>query len=193
MDLEQKDFLFIHIYKKILSMLKENKEGQLDFYSNAAVLNHIYRYIGHHEFIKGDFKFPVRRMVCFYPGTFDPFSEGHKAVAKMIRDLGFDVYLALDEFSWSKHTQPRLLRRKIMNMSVANEENIYPFPEDIPINIANPIDIHTLKNIFKDKDLYLAVGMDVVQHASAYRQTLTADSVQTVNHYYLHSRYLNLL
>ena len=182
MDLEQKDFLFIHIYKKILSMLKENKEGQLDFYSNAAVLNHIYRYIGHHEFIKGDFKFPVRRMVCFYPGTFDPFSEGHKAVAKMIRDLGFDVYLALDEFSWSKHTQPRLLRRKIMNMSVANEENIYPFPEDIPINIANPVDIHTLKNIFKDKDLYLAVGMDVVQHASAYRQPLTADSVQTVNH-----------
>jgi len=182
MPLEQKDFLFLHSYKKLLSLLKENKEGPLDFYSNAAVLNHIYRYIGYHEFVKGDFDFLIRRKVCFYPGTFDPFSEGHKAVAKKIRNLGFDVYLALDEFSWSKHTQPRLLRRKIMNMSVANEENIYPFPEDIPINIANPHDIKQLKEIFAAKDLYLAVGMDVVKHASAYRLPQTADSIHTVNH-----------
>ena len=182
MPLEQKDFLFLHSYKKLLSLLKENREGPLDFYSNAAVLNHIYRYIGYHEFVKGGFDFLVRRKVCFYPGTFDPFSEGHKAVAKKIRNLGFDVYLSLDEFSWSKHTQPRLLRRKIMNMSVANEENIYPFPEDIPINIANPHDIKRLKEIFAAKDLYLAVGMDVVQHASAYRLPLTPDSIHTVNH-----------
>lgn len=182
MALEQKDFLFLHSYKKLLSMQKESKEGPLDFYSNAAVLNHIYRYIGYHEFVKGSFDFLARQKVCFYPGTFDPFSEGHKAVARKIRNLGFDVYLSLDEFSWSKHTQPRLLRRKIMNMSVANEENIYPFPEDIPINIANTCDIKRLKDIFADKDLYLAVGMDVVQHASAYRKPLTADCIQTVNH-----------
>ena len=182
MSLEQKDFLFLHCYKKLLSMLKENKEGAIDFYSNAAVLNHIYRYIGYHEFAKGSFDFPVRKKVCFYPGTFDPFSVGHKAVAKKIRDLDFDVYLSLDEFSWSKHTQPRLQRRKIMNMSVANEENIYTFPEDIPINIANADDIKRLKQIFADKELYLAVGMDVVQHASAYRLPLTADSIKTVNH-----------
>ena len=182
MPLKQKDFLFLHCYKKLLSMLTESLEGPLTFYSNAAVLNHIYRYISYHEFIKGDFAFPLRQKVCFYPGTFDPFSEGHKAVAKRIRDLGFDVYLALDEFSWSKHTQPRLLRRKIMNMSIANEENIYPFPEDIPINIANPHDVKELKNIFAHKDLYLAVGMDVVQHASAYRLPKTSDSIHTVNH-----------
>ena len=182
MPLTQKDFLFIHSYKKLLSMLSENKEGSLDFYSNSAVLNHIYRYIGYHEFAEGKFIFPEHKRVCFYPGTFDPFSSGHKAVAQKIRDLGFDVYLALDEFSWSKHTQPRLLRRKIMNMSVANEEDIYPFPEDIPINIANPHDIKRLKTIFADKDLYLAVGMDVVKHASAYRLPLTQDSIHTVNH-----------
>ena len=36
---------------------------------------------------------------AFFPGTFDPFSLGHKEIAKKIRDLGFEVYLAIDEFS----------------------------------------------------------------------------------------------
>lgn len=101
---QQKDFIFLHCYKKLFIMLTENKEGNLEFYSNAAVLNHIYRYIGQHQFAQGEFQFPLREKVCFYPGTFDPFSLGHKAVAQKIRDMGFDVYLALDEFSWSKHT-----------------------------------------------------------------------------------------
>ena len=120
--------------------------------------------------------------VGLYPGTFDPFSLGHKAVACKIRDLGFDIYLALDEFSWSKHTQPRLMRRKIMNMSVADEENMYPFPDDIPINIANPADIKKLKDIFAGRDLYIAVGTDVIENASAYRAVPTPDSIHTVNH-----------
>ena len=179
---KRKDFLFYHCYKKILVLLDENSEGNLDFYSHAAVLNHIYRYISQHEFAYGAFTFTEGRKACFYPGTFDPFSLGHKAVACKIRDLGFDVYLALDEFSWSKHTQPRLLRRKIMNMSVADEENIYPFPDDVPVNIANPADIHKLKEIFAGKELYIAVGTDVIEHASAYRAVPTADSIHTVNH-----------
>ena len=182
MPMAQKDFLFRHCYKKLLVLLDENPEGTLDFYSNAAVLNHIYRYIGQHEFEHTSFLFAPPRKACFYPGTFDPFSLGHKAVARKIRDLGFDVYLALDEFSWSKHTQPRLLRRKIMNMSVADEENMYPFPDDIPINIANPDDIAVLKRIFADKELYIAVGTDVIENASAYKAPPSACSIHTVNH-----------
>lgn len=182
MTLAQKDFLFSHCYKKILVLLDENLEETLDFYSNAAVLNHMYRYIGQHQFEKGAFSFAVPRKACFYPGTFDPFSLGHKAIACKIRDLGFDVYLALDEFSWSKHTQPRLMRRKIMNMSVADEENLYPFPDDIPVNIANPKDIRQLKDIFAGKELYIAVGADVIQHASAYKAEPTVDSIHTINH-----------
>lgn len=178
----QTDFLFSHCYKKILVALYENDEGTLDFYSNAAVLNHMYRYISIHQFLAGGFRFPTHKKACFYPGTFDPFSVGHKAVAKRIRDMGFEVYLALDEFSWSKHTQPRLMRRKIMNMSVADEEDIYPFPDDISINIANEGDICRLKELFQGKDLYLAVGSDVIENASAYKKAPTRDSIHTVNH-----------
>ena len=180
--LEEVDFLFVHSYKKILVLLSEETEESLDFYSNAAVLNHIYRYIGNHQFSTGAFVFEEKRKVCFYPGTFDPFSLGHKAVAVQIRDLGFDVYLALDEFSWSKHTQPRLMRRKIMNMSTADRERIYPFPDDIPINMANPADLKRLKEIFAGRDLYIAVGTDVIKNASAYKVQPTEDSIHTLNH-----------
>jgi nicotinic acid mononucleotide adenylyltransferase len=178
----RKDFFFLHSYKKIWVLLNENTENMLDFYSNAAVLNHIYRFISWSEFAHGHFVFPPEQKVCFYPGTFDPFSSGHKAVAKRIRDMGFIVYLALDEFSWSKHTQPRLMRRKIMNMSVADTENIYPFSENLSVNIANPDDIKKLKEIFADKDLYIAVGSDVVENASAYRQDPGPNTIHSVNH-----------
>ena len=78
------------------------KRGELDFYNDAAVLNHIYRYISQYQAEVGAFEFPpVRKALS--SGTFDPFSLGHKAVATTIRNMGFEVYLALDEFSWSKH------------------------------------------------------------------------------------------
>ncbi len=177
-----KELLFSRSYKKILQLLDEQKEEMLSFYSNAAVLNHIYRYIGHHEQSYDGFDFPTISKVCFYPGTFDPFSLAHKAVAVKIRDLGFDVYLALDEFSWSKHTQPKLLRRKIMNMSVAGEEGIYTFPDDIPVNIANNSDVRRLKELFREKELYIAVGTDVIENASAYHAPPEQDSIHTLSH-----------
>ena len=179
---EDKELLFTRSYKKILQLLDENPEDTLSFYSNAAVLNHIYRYISACEQSGMKFDFPIKERVCFYPGTFDPFSLGHKAVAQKIRDMDMDVYLSLDEFSWSKHTQPKLLRRRIMTMSVAGEEGIYSFPDDIPINIANENDIKTLKELFKDKELYIAVGTDVIENASAYRNEPTENSIHSLNH-----------
>ena len=179
---KDKELLFSRSYKKILQLLDEQPEDMLSFYSNAAVLNHIYRYIGHQEQECMGFHFPAINKVCFYPGTFDPFSLAHKAVAERIRDMGFDVYLALDEFSWSKHTQPKLLRRRIMNMSAAGEEGIYTFPDDIPVNIANNSDVKRLKELFRDKDLYIAVGSDVIENASAYQLPPEQDSIHSVNH-----------
>jgi len=51
--------------------------------------------------------------VAFFPGTFDPFTLSHKGIVRAIRDLGFEVLLAIDEFSWSKRTQPYRIRRRI--------------------------------------------------------------------------------
>ena len=179
---EDKKFLFSRCYKKILQLLDESTEDMLSFYSNAAVLNHIYRYVGNQEQKVDGFDFSVKDKVCFYPGTFDPFSLAHKAVAEKIRDMGFDVYLALDEFSWSKHTQAKLLRRKIMTMSTAGEEGIYSFPDDIPINIANNKDVRVLRDLFASKDLYVAVGTDVIENASAYLAEPEEGSIHSISH-----------
>ena len=81
------------------------------------MLKNIYRFICAYEIEVGAFDIEEIRKIAFFPGTFDPFSLSNKAIATEIRDMGYEVYLALDEFSWSKKTQPRLQRRKILSMS----------------------------------------------------------------------------
>lgn len=76
--------------------------------------------------------------------------------------MGFQVYLAIDEFSWSKKTLAKLMRRQIVVMSVADQWDTYLFPDDIPINIANPKDLATLKHLLGYTELYLVAGSDVI-------------------------------
>lgn len=107
--------------------------------------------------------------IAFFPGSFDPFSLSHKEIAIEIRDLGFQVYLAVDEFSWSKRTEPHNFRRNIINMSIANEKDIFLFPKNLPINISNPSDLDMLKKLFPEQSVYMVVGSDVLVNASAYK------------------------
>lgn len=180
--MEEKYNIFCRCGKKLLSLYETRHESNLEFYNNAAVLNQIYRFISLYELEKGSFDMAESQKIAFFPGTFDPFSLSHKAIATEIRDMGYEVYLALDEFSWSKKTQPRLQRRRILSMSVADEENIYVFPDHIPVNIANPRDLKRLKEIFKGKDLYFVAGSDVIENASCYRAEPRENSIHSMNH-----------
>ena len=85
------------------------------------MLNHLYRYTVRQELLEGPFRFPPEKPAAFFPGTFDPFSVGHKQIVQEIRARGFEVYLAVDEFSWSKKTLPKLLRRRIVSISTADQ------------------------------------------------------------------------
>ena len=182
LSLTEKYNIFCHCGKRLLTLYENRPETELDFFNNAAVLKHIYRFICNYELEIGEFKMPESQKVAFFPGTFDPFSLSHKAIATEIRDMGFEVFLALDEFSWSKKTQPRLQRRKILSMSVSDEENIYIFPDDIPVNIANPADLARLKEIFKGKELSFVAGSDVIENASCYRAEPSENSIHSLNH-----------
>ena len=182
LNLEEKYQIFCHCAKKMLALYDGQKEEGLDFFNNAAVLNHIYRFITLYEAEVGPFDIAEREKVAFFPGTFDPFSLSHKAIATEIRNMGYEVYLALDEFSWSKKTQPRLQRRKLMSMSVADETEIYIFPDHIPVNIANPKDLKQLKELFADRQLYFVAGSDVIENASCYRAEEQEHSIHTFNH-----------
>lgn len=179
---EEKTDLFILMAKKILFLMGEQPEGELTFFYSAAALSHIYRFIVQHRIESGKFLFRQPKKAAFFPGTFDPFSLSHKGIVLAIRDLGFEVYLAVDEFSWSKKAQPSLIRRQIVSMSVADEFNVYLFPHDIPVNLATPADLDRLRQVFAGRKLYLAVGSDVVANASSYKAPPSEGSVHYLNH-----------
>ncbi|HWQ07442.1 MAG TPA: hypothetical protein VN453_09450 [Feifaniaceae bacterium] len=155
--------------KKLLTLLGERQDGMLAFFNEAAMLNHLYRFITLCE-TEGGFDFPQLRQVAFFPGTFDPFSAGHKRIVEEIQSRGFEVYLAVDEFSWSKRTLAKLMRRQITSMSAACLADVYLFPDDIPVNLAVPDDLFKLSALFPGRELYLVAGSDVILNASAYRQ-----------------------
>lgn len=182
LSLEERMELFASLHKKLVTLVPEQERGELSFFNSAASLNHIYRFISDAIFVYGGFDIEESERVAFFPGTFDPFSLSHKEIAREIRDLGFTVYMALDEFSWSKKTQPRMIRRQIITMSIANEDNIYVFPDDIPVNIANPADMKRLRELFGGKELYLVVGSDVVMNASSYKKPPEPYSIHSMNH-----------
>ncbi len=177
-----KNELFSLCAKKLLFLLNENRGGELSLYYRAATLSHIYRFMSRYQIFSGNVNSTEREKVAFFPGTFDPFTLSHKEIAREIRALGFTVFLAVDEFSWSKKTQPHLVRRQIANMSVADEFYVHLFPDDMPVNIANPHDLKRLKELFKGQELYVVTGSDVIHNASAYKKPAEKDSIQTMNH-----------
>ena len=179
---EEKYLIFENIYKKILTLLFERKELKLSLFNNAAVLNDIYRFISDYLLANKDFSIADKSRIAFFPGTFDPFSLSHKGIVRTVRDLGFEVYLALDEFSWSKKTQPRMIRRQIITMSIADESDVYLFPDDIPVNIANAADLARLSGIWPRGEVYITVGSDVVANASSYKAGVSAGSIHNFNH-----------
>lgn len=182
LSLHDKVEIFRFIHKKMLTLFAEQPAKALSFFHNAASLNHIYRFISDYHFHFRTFDLPEPKKVAFFPGTFDPFSLSHKGIADAIRQLGFEVYLALDEFSWSKKTQPRMMRRNIISVSVAGDVGVYLFPDDLPINIANGQDLKGLKEIFAGQELYIVVGSDVVSGASSYQAPPKEHSIHQLNH-----------
>ncbi|QOX63323.1 hypothetical protein FRZ06_08155 [Anoxybacterium hadale] len=180
--IDDKFDLFSVLYKKLLTLLMEREETELTFFGNASALNHIYRFLSDYQFHKGCWDLATEERIAFLPGSFDPFSKGHKGIVEEIKKRGFSVYLAVDEFSWSKKTQPKLIRRQIVSMSVAEETNVYLFPDHIPVNIGNPHDLIRLRALFPQKEIYLVVGSDVIENASSYLAEPSPDSVHSFHH-----------
>ncbi len=173
---------FMLTQRKLLSAQDEFPGEGLTFYYRAAMLGKLYRFITEERLFHKGFDFGVPRPVAFFPGTFDPFTLSHKGIVRAIRDQGFEVLLAIDEFSWSKKTQPYRLRRRIAAMAVADVFHVSIFPEDFPVNIANPENLHELRAAFPGRSVSIVVGSDVVLHASSYKKSVTPDSIHTFDH-----------
>ena len=181
--MEEKTSLFSLCYQKLLYLIQKlPQEEPLTFFYRASALSHIYRYISLYRLDHGPLSFTRPKRIAFFPGTFDPFTLSHQGIVRAIRDLGFEVYLAVDEFSWSKKPQPHLIRRQIVSMSVAGDFHVHLFPDDIPVNIANPADLKRLCELFPEQKVYVVVGSDVVANASSYKEPPRPWSIHCMNH-----------
>lgn len=182
LSLDEKYSLFVLGWSKILFQFHEEDPSMTSMFYRASALTAINQFITEWHMYRGEIQIPMRDKVAFFPGTFDPFSLSHKEIVREIRDLGFEVYLAVDEFSWSKKTQPRLVRRRIVNMSVADEFHVNLYPDTIPVNIANPEDLKVLRESFGGRELYMVAGTDVIANASSYKVKAVPNSIHHLNH-----------
>ena len=173
---------FLLTLKKILALTGEEPGDELTFYYRADMLGRLYRFVTEQEILHGGFRFDQPRPVAFFPGTFDPFTLSHKGIVRAIRDLGYEVMLAIDEFSWSKKTQPHRVRRRIARLSVADEFHVHIFPEDFPVNIATPANLADLRRAFPGRQVAIVAGSDVVAGASSYRQDPRENSIHSFDH-----------
>ncbi len=187
LDMDEKAHLFSLCYRKLLFLTQETQRPNgLTFFYRAAALAHINKFIALRRLDRGPFAFEKPGKIAFFPGTFDPFTLSHKGIVHAIRDLGFEVYLAVDEFSWSKKAQPHLIRRQIVNLSVAGDFHVHLFPDDIPVNIANPADLKRLTELFPGQKVYIVAGSDVVANASSYQAPAEPFSIHQMNHVIFH-------
>ena len=168
--------------KKILALTGGDSGDELTFYYRCALLSRMCRFLTEQELLHGGFRFDEPRPVAFFPGTFDPFTLSHKGIVQAIRDLGYEVMLAIDEFSWSKKTQPHRVRRRLAAISVADEFHVHIFPENFPVNIASPQSLKALREAFPGRTVAIVVGSDVVANASAYRQAPAPHSIHSFDH-----------
>ncbi len=183
LSMDEKTHTFSLIYQKLLFLLQSDpNEERLTFFYRASALSHIYRFLSHYRLDHGPMTFSTPEKVAFFPGTFDPFTLSHKGIVQAIRDMGFEVFLAVDEFSWSKKAQPHLIRRQVVSMSVAGDFHVHLFPDHIPVNLANPADLDRLQQVFAGRQVYIVAGGDVVANASAYRANPVPGSIHQRNH-----------
>lgn len=167
--LEARFKLFELVYKKInIYIMDLEKLQKFDTLKFSVGLNYIYKFISDYLYYIGEMNFKIIEKVAFYNGTFDPFSLGQKRAATDARDLGMEVFIGINEFQWKKRTQPSLMRREIVKMSIADLSDIYTFPSEIPINLWNENDLLKLKEIFKDRNLYLIAGEETLLYDGLY-------------------------
>ncbi len=174
--------VFKRALKKLLVAMTRESDQFFTHLTKAATLNALSYRLNRYSGEAADQIFAAPQKVAFFPGSYDPFSKAHLKSAVAIRDLGFEVYLAVDEFSWSKRTQPNRIRRKIVEMSIADEYDIYLFGQKYIVNIANRDDLLMLKKTFGKREVYLVMGSDVLTGASAYRREDIKDVINSFSH-----------
>lgn len=180
--------IFKCIAKKLISLTDEKNTEYLNFLNTANSFNYIYKFLSSYNNALNDkYDVALNNKIAYFCNSFDPFTLEHKKIIKEIKSLGYDVFLEIDEFSWWKNTQPYKIRRKIVDISIADELDTYLLSEGLNINFANPEGIAKLKSTFADKEIYIVARKEMLLNQAVYKQKLSKNSIYAFNHLILDS------
>ena len=170
LSLESRFSIFNKLYKKLHVFLMDNhRYASLDLFNYTVGLHYIYHFITDYNFYEGEMKFDMTQKVAFYSGTFDPFSLGQKSAAVDANNQGFEVFIGISEFQWRRRTQPSLMRRQIIEMSISDQMSIHTFPQRMPINLSRHEDHKKLRDIFAGQEVYLIIGEETLKNDTIYK------------------------
>lgn len=180
--------VFKCIGKKLLNLLEEKNTSYLYFLNRAISFNYIYKFISNYYIHNNRFDIPTNNKIAYFCNLFDPFTLEYKKIIKEIKKLGYDVFLDIDEISWWKNTQPNKIRRKIIDISIADEFNTYLLPENSRINLGNPNDLLKLNSLFSNKVIYIVANEEMFLNESIYKQKLMKHSIFNYDHLIIRSK-----
>jgi nicotinic acid mononucleotide adenylyltransferase len=181
MALELRFELFKKIYKKLNCFVSdEHQLNALDILNYSVGMHYMYHFITDYEYFIGQMAFELPSDIAFYSGTFDPFSLGQKSAVLEALEQGMEVYISISEFQWKRRTQPSLMRKQIVEMSIADLLNVYTFPQDQPINLRVGDDLEKLQAMFEGKNIYIVMGEEALLNDALYGNTI--HSIYDFNH-----------
>lgn len=182
-DLSTEDKLNIYkIYGKKLTMLimelysfKENI-----IISLSGNINILYRFISNIMFLGHNLDFYEFDKIALYSGAFDPISNGQKNVIKKISSMGYEVNIQLNEFVWNRSVQPYNHRKNMVELTIAQYNNIFVIPTEETYNLGVRDEVIRLIHNFVGKDLFILIGEDDLINNTLY---ISGDeAVYDINH-----------
>lgn len=148
------------ISKKLISLKDDKNFDYLNFLNATVAFNHIYKFLNDYDKALKD-KYPVisNEKIAYFLNSFDPFTLEHKRLIKDARKQGYVVFLKIDEHNWQKNTGAYKIRKKIVDISIADELGAYLLPEDMKINRKNTLNIQV-----KEEDNYADIEPQALKY-----------------------------
>ena len=107
------------------------------------------------------------RRIAFFGGSFDPFTLRDRAIVEAIQEMGFEVCLSVHDFDWELNPQPARIRRRILEMTLADLPNTGLLAEDFPVYTGSPEDLAQLSACFPDRELWLVSSYTELEKTSS--------------------------
>lgn len=167
--LAHKGSAFVRYAKKMLCLIGDDEKQHERAVAYAFGFSHLYGFLSDYAHGCGELQFKQTSAVAFFQGAFDPISLGQKGVVQKLLSEGVDVYVALDAFCWNRRTQPTRLRRKLIQLTLADLSDVFVLPRDFSINYSLPSDLDKLATLLPSDQIYLVMGEDALVSQEVYR------------------------